>query len=297
MLKLQSLFKTFSILVIASVLHSGTALAGSTLKTEVVTASQEAFGTNAAIVYGKKEAILIDATFTLSDAEKLAQRVKKTGLPLTSIYLTHGHPDHAFGLARILEHFPNAKIYARQGVIDELDRDFLSKLLRWGVVYPDNLATTLPEILLLKGKIYIEGNEIKWQDTKRAESHDATVYYIPAIKTLFAGDLLFHKMHMYIPDVADPLNWLVALQQVEDAFSDAEIVIPGHGAEGNKEIIHLNRQYLQDYLSVAEMPFPDLKLVGEFMMKKYPDYDWPMILHMTRGPAVTHPEVMKLYSK
>lgn len=55
------------------------------LKLEVYNASENSFGVASVIVSGKKDAVLIDAQFTLADAEKIAQELKKSGKKLTTI--------------------------------------------------------------------------------------------------------------------------------------------------------------------------------------------------------------------
>ena len=118
----------------------------SPLKYEIFVSPEREFMTNSVIVYGKEHAILIDTTFTLSSAERLAKKIKKLGRKLVAIYITHGHPDHVFATSRVLDYFPDAKVYARPGVIGELERDFYSKLVRWQVDYPNDLAPDLPPI-------------------------------------------------------------------------------------------------------------------------------------------------------
>ena len=68
------------------------------LKLEVYNASENSFGVASVIVSGKKDAVLIDTQFTLADAEKVAQEIKKSGKKLTTIFVSHGDPDFYFGL-------------------------------------------------------------------------------------------------------------------------------------------------------------------------------------------------------
>ncbi len=56
------------------------------LKLQVYNASENSFGVASTIVSGKTDAVLIDAQFTLADAEKVAQEIKASGKKLTTIY-------------------------------------------------------------------------------------------------------------------------------------------------------------------------------------------------------------------
>ena len=268
----------------------------SSLKYEVFASPENQFGSNSVILYGGEDAVLFDTTFTKSSAEKLAQKIKKLDRKLTAIYLTHGHPDHAASASRILDFFPGVKIYASPGVRGELERDFYSKLVRWQIDLPYDLSHELPPIYPLEGKIFLEGQEIQWLDVVGGESWDATAFYVPSIKTLISGDLIFNKMHLYNADVYRPQMWIDILDSLRPTFGDIKTLIPGHGEVGNASLIDLNRRYLEEFISVATLPFPDLKKVHDHMVKEFPDWTWPMILHMTRGPAITYPEIMQLYA-
>src|SRR5688572_9697394 len=79
------------------------------LKVEVITASPEGFLVTSTLVTGNESAVLIDAQFTLADAKKVADAVKATNKQLTTVYVTHWHPDHYFGFPAIREAFPEAK--------------------------------------------------------------------------------------------------------------------------------------------------------------------------------------------
>src|SRR5262245_61341097 len=88
------------------------ATAQSKLQWKVYTASPEGFQVTSTLIYGDKDAILIDAQFTLSDARRLVDTIKQTGKNLTTVYVTHSHPDHYFGFVEIKKVFPNAKLVA-----------------------------------------------------------------------------------------------------------------------------------------------------------------------------------------
>ena len=63
------------------------------LKIKVYNATENSFGVASVIVSGKTDAVLIDAQFTLADAEKVTQEIKASGKKLTTIFVSHGDPD------------------------------------------------------------------------------------------------------------------------------------------------------------------------------------------------------------
>src|SRR5256712_651818 len=57
------------------------------------------------LIYGKRDAILVDAFITVEQAGALVDWVAASGKNLTTIDATHGHGDHFFGPSQILKRF------------------------------------------------------------------------------------------------------------------------------------------------------------------------------------------------
>src|SRR5271170_4355066 len=96
---------------------------GADLEFDLFTAEPRALASNAVLIKGREEAVLVDSCFIQSDAQKLVKLIRSSGRELTSVLVTHAHPDHYFGLGAIREAFPAAKMYARKEVIDGM-REF-----------------------------------------------------------------------------------------------------------------------------------------------------------------------------
>jgi glyoxylase-like metal-dependent hydrolase (beta-lactamase superfamily II) len=69
------------------------------------------------LIYGKRDAVLVDAFMTVKQAAALVDWVAASGKNLTTIYITHGHGDHWFGIGALLERFPNARAVAASDVV------------------------------------------------------------------------------------------------------------------------------------------------------------------------------------
>ena len=82
------------------------------LATKVFFSDESGFEVASVIVTGKTDAVLIDAQWTLSNAHRVVAEILETGKHLKTIYVTHAHPDHYFGLGTIAEAFPEARVIA-----------------------------------------------------------------------------------------------------------------------------------------------------------------------------------------
>ena len=87
----------------------------------------------------------------MAEAEALADRVALHHRNLTTIYITHGHFDHFFGLSVLLDRFPSAHAIATPKSVELMQEqwDFgvlgrgLSPTLAWTIGYPDGHGRAL----------------------------------------------------------------------------------------------------------------------------------------------------------
>ena len=69
------------------------------------------------LIAGAEQGILVDTLVTLGQVDALAEWVRGFGKRITGVYITHGHSDHWIGLARLQEHFPEARGMATGEVV------------------------------------------------------------------------------------------------------------------------------------------------------------------------------------
>ena len=103
------------------------------------------------LISGPAEGILIDALLTFENADQIAAWAKSFGKKITGVYITHGHSDHWLGLARLLEHFPEARGYAAPEVAGRAawEAEFNKTSKYWTLRFPGELPGTpvVPEVL------------------------------------------------------------------------------------------------------------------------------------------------------
>ena len=79
---------------------------------------QVGYDVNSTMIIGERDMLVIDPQFSLSEAHKLAAEILESKKRLTTIYSTHAHPDHLFGLAVLKQAFPEAKIVALPATVN-----------------------------------------------------------------------------------------------------------------------------------------------------------------------------------
>src|SRR4030043_707339 len=98
------------------------------LATKVFFSDESGFAVASVIVMGKTDAALLDAQWSLSNGHRVAAEILETGKRLKTIYVTHAHPDHYFGLGPIVEAFPEAKVIALPEVAQTINKQMFGKV-------------------------------------------------------------------------------------------------------------------------------------------------------------------------
>ncbi len=261
----------------------------------VFTANEAGFHATSTLISGKTEAVLVDAQFTRSEARKLAATIKKSGKKLTTVFITHAHPDHHFGLEVILKEFPTAKAVTLPEVITELKAISPGKLAYWKGIYKDDLADAfiVPQALT-KPEIILEGETLKIVTLKEGESEAAGVVYVPSAKTLIAGDVIFNGVHLWLAE-GRPDSWLANLKKLKDV-GPIDRIVSGHQkteAVTGAELIGVNEAYIKDFQAIladakAKKEGPEAAIAR--ITAKYPEYALPVIAEIAFQALMAGPK-------
>src|SRR5258707_5495449 len=76
--------------------------------------------TTSTLIFGARDAVLVDSLMTVREATALADWVALHERRLTAIYITHGHGDHHLGLSVVLNRFPDARALASAGTVEQM---------------------------------------------------------------------------------------------------------------------------------------------------------------------------------
>lgn len=218
---------------------------------QVYNASENSFGVASVIVSGKTDAILIDAQFTLADAEIVAQEIKQSGKKLTSIYVSHGDPDFYFGLEVFKKHFPEVTAYASPATVEHIKATAQKKLDVWGERLGKALTSNIVLPQVLKGNsLELEGEQLEIIGLD--EFPTKTVIWIPSIKAVVGGINVFGTtFNLWMADAQTTearTQWIDVLTKIEAL--NPEIVIPAHAnSESPFDIsaVKHTKSYIQFY--------------------------------------------------
>jgi glyoxylase-like metal-dependent hydrolase (beta-lactamase superfamily II) len=246
------------------------------LKVETLTSSESGFLVNSHLILGQKKAVLIDAQFTNSDAQMVVDAIKKSGKELETIFITHGHPDHYFGLSVISKAFPKAKVIATADVLEDMKSTAEGKFGYWKPIYKTNLTDKVIFPVVSNQKfIDLEGENIEISSVVGAESHAQNTLFVKSANALIAGDLLYSQVHLWLAEGRSSA-WKVTLEKLMLQTTAATKVYPGHGAAGGQELIEQNIGYIKAFEESLKLPnAADAKVQ---MKAKYPNYALPVIL-------------------
>lgn len=204
------------------------------------------------LIWGKRDAVLVDSFLTTEQTRTLADWVANSGKNLTTIYITHGHPDHFAGLGLLLERFPRAKAVATPDVVRGI-QEYLSpaKLDTLRKSYPGQIPDHLVVAQALEGnELDLEGQKLIVVDAGRTDTAHSTCLYVPSIGLLVAGDTVYNGIYPFLgeTDTQSRLEWVSTLDKLEGL--KPRVVVAGHKVPENTDApgtIDDTRRYLLDF--------------------------------------------------
>jgi glyoxylase-like metal-dependent hydrolase (beta-lactamase superfamily II) len=245
------------------------------LSTKVFFSDERGFEVASVIVTGKTDAVLIDAQWTLSNAHRVIAEIAETGKELKTIYVTHAHPDHYFGLGEVAEAFPSARVTALASVARTINKQFFGKLEHWEtVIGPTNVCRKTVNIeSLSENYIELEGERIEIIPEVIGDLTYNTVVWIPSIKTLYGSDVLFNQAHPFTCEVTaeERQQWIRDIERLEKM--GAEVIIPGHQKPG-MPFDSSSYTFTKDYLVATEEVIAETTDEANFyyaMVQRFPE--------------------------
>jgi glyoxylase-like metal-dependent hydrolase (beta-lactamase superfamily II) len=232
------------------------------------------FISNAAFVVTKDGVLVIDALGSPALARELLAEIRRiTPLPVRYVVLTHYHADHIYGLQVFKE--AGATVIAHQDGRDYLNSD--TAALRLQASREEMAPAVDAQTQLVPADRWIDarttlqmgGLDFVLQPAGPAHTPEDLVVWVPQLKLLIAGDLVFRGRIPFVGQ-ADSGRWITALDTLL-AF-DAGIIVPGHGPASTSARADL--ELTRDYLSYLRKTMGEAARNMDPFEEAYARTDW-----------------------
>lgn len=209
------------------------------------------YDVNSTMISGEKDIIVIDPQFSLSEAHRLAAEILESKKNLTTIYVTHPHPDHFFGLAVLKQAFPNARAVALPATANAIKTAWPARQKFWVSTYGNNIPGPDPVVPeeLTTPVLTLEGEQFPITGPMRGSDGPGNSFvYIPSLKAVVTGDIVFDHVYFGVPRDEARTEWSKTIDQIT-ALNPA-IIVPGHegpGATRDMRSIQFMKKYIADW--------------------------------------------------
>ena len=206
------------------------------------------FISNAAFVVTGDGVLVVDALGSPVLARELLAEIRRiTPAPVRYVVVTHYHADHIYGLQAFKD--AGATIIAHKDGQLYLNSETAELRLK---ASREELAPAVDASTRLVGAdrwidqrttLQLGGLDFVLQPAGPAHTPEDLVVWVPQLKLLIAGDLVFRGRVPFVGQ-ADSGRWIAALDTLL-AF-DAGIIVPGHGpvSQSARADLELTRDYL-----------------------------------------------------
>jgi glyoxylase-like metal-dependent hydrolase (beta-lactamase superfamily II) len=231
---------------------------------------------NTQMIEGPTAVVIFDGQLLLPYAHEVASYVQTLGKPVDRVILSHAHTDHWAGLQVLTERFPNACVFALEGIAEQVRASGPARLDRLGRTYGDRAATmvTIPTEIISEGLQRIDGVAYDFKRFVNAESDLQLAALLPEQKVLMAFDLVFSPNEHAFTGANHFDHWMIVLESLK-ALQGYDTIIIGHDTPVDRSAIDSTMTYVKrakaihaasadakTYIEKLKAAFPDLQQAG-----------------------------------
>ncbi len=244
---------------------------------------------NSHIIETTNELRLIDTQFNFKQAKDLKKYLDQLGKPLTTVILSHNHPDHWFG-AEIFS--TNAPVATSSNVMNDLKTGgkryikIMQKNPKMKGIMPSEVIVPSEELAL--GKQIWDGLEVVVEEYTEHESHHSLLIKVPAYGIMIGQDMFYNNMFLVASERERNKNWRAILE----GFSNNEAnqyktLLVGHGKNGGPDILAQDIEYLDALEATLEKDL-GMENTQEALIAQFPE---------KRGKGMLGISMRNLFSK
>jgi len=231
----------------------------------------DGFHVNTQMIEGPTAVVIFDGQLLLPYADEVASYVRTLGKPVDRIILSHAHTDHWSGLQVLTERFPNARVFALDGIADQLRARGQARLDSFRPIYGDRIATkiTVPTEIIAEGVQRIDGITYDFKRFVDAESDLQLTALLPEQKVLMAFDLVFSPTEHVFTVVDHFDHWMIVLESLK-ALQGYDTITIGHDTPVHRSAIDSTITYVKRAKEIHAAS-ADAKTYGESLKAAFPD--------------------------
>ena len=184
---------------------------------------------SATLIVGEHEAVLVDTFTTVAQNERLIEWIRAHNTTLSTVYLTHGHGDHAYGIGQLRAAFPGVRVLGTTGTLAKLEEQARPEWRDdfWGRLFPGQIPEVeFPEVI--EGGFTLEGHNLSVVEAGDTDTEGTTSLWVPDAGLVVAGDVVYNATYPYLAETTaeSRLNWVAALERLREL--DPAWVVSGH---------------------------------------------------------------------
>src|SRR5579862_991939 len=192
---------SFAAANLALIQNAAAATGPAPLSLAVYTADEAGLGATSTLIYGDREAILVDTQFRISDAEKLADLIAAKGRHLKAILISHPHFDHYFGAAVLLKRFPGTPVYATATDVEFIQNTLADRLPRYRKAFgADNIPADIPIPKIMPGTyFFVDGQAVQVLTDLQGDvgpEPSNNIVWVQSLEAAIVGDIVFNQQHL-----------------------------------------------------------------------------------------------------
>lgn len=219
---------------------------------------------NAGLVVGEREALLVDTFFDLALTRRLLAAVGETaGVPIRTLVNTHHNGDHCYGNQLV----QGATIVGHRNCRDEMvrggpptllagirdapgDSGAIGYLRRVFAPFDFSGIEIVPPQVVFDDEhsVALDGRELRLLHFGPGHTLGDIVVWVPDEGVLYAGDLLFCGSTPLVWE-GSLTNWMRAIDAM--AALGPEVVVPGHGPVTDVDGLREMRGYLERVVALG----------------------------------------------
>jgi glyoxylase-like metal-dependent hydrolase (beta-lactamase superfamily II) len=231
----------------------------------------DGFHVNTQMIEGPTAVVIFDGQLLLPYADEVASYARTLGKPVDRIILSHAHTDHWAGLQALTGRFPDARVFALDGVAGQLRAKGSARLDSFRPVHGDRIATKviIPSGTITEGLQRIDGITYEFKRFVDAESDLQLVALLPEQKVLMAFDLVFSPNEHAFTVVDHFDHWMIVLESLK-ALEGYDTITIGHDTPVQRSAIDSTIAYVKRAKEIHAAS-ADAKTYSESLKAAFPD--------------------------